>query len=232
MSATSQPQPDNPRFKYYRGLLVPPFVTEEWMEELRKFELRSDDVWVVSYPKAGTTWVQHIVRLLQNGGKDDGRKISDAVPYIDMDIKYPIFSYKVDLNELPFPRAFKSHLPYEFMPCGLPSTKPCKYIYVARNPKDVSVSMYHFYQAHNIFPPNTTWSDFFQTFINGSLPYGSWFDHVLGWWAYKDDHNVHFIKYEDMYRLYHEVEVSTGFTHRGPKAPRLCKSRRDRHRVI
>ena len=30
------------------------------------------------------------------------------------------------------------------------------------------------------------------------------------------------------YRVYHEVEVSTGFTHRGPKAPRLCKSRRDR----
>jgi hypothetical protein len=31
--------------------------------------------------------------------------------------------------------------------------------------------------------------------------------------------------YKNMYRLHHEVQVSTGFTHRGP---RLCKSRRDR----
>ncbi|KXJ05332.1 sulfotransferase 1C2A, partial [Exaiptasia diaphana] len=28
--------------------------------------------------------------------------------------------------------------------------------------------------------------------------YGSWIDHVLGWWAHRDDDNVLFLKYEDM----------------------------------
>ena len=168
------------------------------MEELKSFELRSDDVWVVSYPKSGTTWVQHIVKLLRNGGKDDERKIEDAIPYVEMINKDPIFKYYIDLSKLPFPRALKSHFSYELMPCGLPHTKPCKYIYVARNPKDTSVSMFHFLQGRKVIPPFVTCSQFIQGFLSGEAGYGSWFDHVLGWWAHKDDPNVIFIKYEDM----------------------------------
>jgi hypothetical protein len=67
--------------KIFKGLLVPPYVSEEWMEELSTFELNPDDV---SYPKSGTTWTQQIVKLIQSGGKDDGRKISDAIPFVDM----------------------------------------------------------------------------------------------------------------------------------------------------
>ena len=187
-----------PKLKLFKGLLVPPFVSEEWMEELNSFELCTDDVWIASYPKSGTTWTQQIVKLLQNGGKDDGRKITDAIPFVDMVTKDPIFYYQVNLSELPFPRAFKSHFTYDLMPCGPPNTKPCKYIYVARNPKDISVSLFHFFQANKVLPPEATWSDFFSTFINGDVGYGSWFDHVLGWWRHKDDPNVLFLKYEDM----------------------------------
>ena len=196
----SAPPEDPPQLKRYKGILVPPFVTEEWMEELKSFELRSDDVWVISYPKSGTTWVQHIVKLLRNGGKDDDRKIEDAIPYVEMINKDPIFKYDIDLSKLSLPRAFKSHFSYELVPCGLPNTKPCKYIYVARNPKDTSVSMFHFLQGRNIIPPVLTFSDFIQGFVSGDVGYGSWFDHVLGWWAHKDDPNVLFIKYEDMKR--------------------------------
>ena len=192
-----QPQ-EPPKLKQFKGLLVPPFVSEEWMEELNSFKLCPEDVWVVSYPKSGTTWTQQIVKLLQNGGKDDGRKITDAIPFVDSVNKDPTFYYQVNLSELPFPRAFKSHFTYDLMPCGPPNTKPCKYIYVARNPKDVGVSLFHFLQAHKVFPPDLTWSDFFPSFTNGDVGYGSWFDHVLGWWAHKDDPNVLFLKYEDM----------------------------------
>lgn len=192
-----QPQ-QPPKLKTFKGLLVPPFVSEEWMEELNSFELRPDDVWVVSYPKSGTTWVQQIVKLLRNGGKDDGRKITDAIPFVDSVTKDPIFYYQVNLHELPFPRAFKSHFTYDVMPCGLPSTKPCKYIYVARNPKDVVVSLFHFLQAHKVLPPDVKWGDFLSMYMKGDVGYGSWFDHVLGWWAHKDDPNVLFLKYEDM----------------------------------
>lgn len=192
-----QPQ-EPPKLKSFKGLLVPPYVSEEWMEELNSFELCSDDVWVVSYPKSGTTWVQQILKLLHSGGKDDGRMITDAIPFIDMVNKDPIFYYQVNLSELPFPRAFKSHFTYDLMPCGSPSTKPCKYIYVARNPKDVAVSLFHFLSANKVLPPDKNWNDFLLTFLTGDIGYGSWFDHVLGWWMHKDDSNVLFLKYEDM----------------------------------
>ena len=187
-----------PQLKVFKGLPVPPYVSEEWMEELKSFELRPDDVWVVSYPKSGTTWAQQIVKLIRNGGKDDGRKITDAIPFVDMVTKDPIFYYQVNLQELPFPRAFKSHFTYDLMPCGLPSTKPCKYIYVARNPKDVAVSLFHFFEANKLFPPDCKFSDFLSTFMKGDVGYGSWFDHVLGWWAHRENPNILFLKYEDM----------------------------------
>ena len=38
------------------------------------------------------------------------------------------------LQDLPLPRAFKSHTNYEHMPGGEPAKPPAKYIYVARNP--------------------------------------------------------------------------------------------------
>ena len=34
--------------------------------------------------------------------------------------------------------------------------------------------------------------------MQGDVPYGCYFDHVLSWWAHKDDDNVLILKYEDM----------------------------------
>ena len=53
-----------PRLPWHRvnGLLVPDFVNQENVDKLG-LELYPDDVWVVTYPKSGTTWTQQIVRL-------------------------------------------------------------------------------------------------------------------------------------------------------------------------
>jgi len=47
---------------------------------------------------------------------------------------------------LPSPRLMRSHLPYNLIPKGQDETTMCKYIYIARNPKDAVVSLYHFYK--------------------------------------------------------------------------------------
>ncbi len=44
---------------------------------------RPTDVFVVSYPKSGTTWMQQIVKLIWNNGMEDGRDIDEALPWID-----------------------------------------------------------------------------------------------------------------------------------------------------
>ena len=36
------------------------------------------------------------------------------------------------------------------------------------------------------------------TFLRGDVDFGDYFDHILSWWAHKDDDNVLFLKFEDM----------------------------------
>ena len=108
------------------GLVVPRFIKQETLDKLKSLALRDDDVWIASYPKAGTTWTQYIVHLIHNRGKDDGKKISDAVPWIESGNR----GTTITADDLTPPRAFKSHMPYKRMPCGLPNSTPCKYIYI------------------------------------------------------------------------------------------------------
>ena len=50
------------------GLSVPAFLDDEWIKHMKdEVKPRPDDIWVVSYPKSGTTWTQQIVRLIING---------------------------------------------------------------------------------------------------------------------------------------------------------------------
>ena len=112
------------------GLPVPLYITQLQMDSLRDIELFSDDIWIVTYPKSGTAWTQQIVRSILCKG-DDNKKISEAVPWLEA-AKNNSFLSDVDVSALESPRAFKSHMPYHLMPCGLPNTTPCKYIYVGR----------------------------------------------------------------------------------------------------
>ena len=63
------------------GVLVPDFVSQDVVDKMKDMELYPDDVWVVTYPKCGTTWTQQIVRLIRNNGEKDDVKIDDAVPW-------------------------------------------------------------------------------------------------------------------------------------------------------
>ena len=89
------------------------------------------------------------------------------------------------MQDLPSPRAFKSHTNYEHMPGGEPAKSPAKYIYVARNPKDTAVSLYYHTRGFKDFEFTGNWDVFFEYFISGKAEGGPWFDHVLEWWKHK-----------------------------------------------
>ena len=201
--AEATPGPVNmPAFPDIRinGLPVPPQFNIKWVESMKDtVKLRPDDIWVVTYPKSGTTWTQQIVRLIINRGKEDGLKITDAVPWVEGFTSIPAigFKYHVDIEKMASPRAFKSHFPYGMMPCGLPSSTSGRYIYVVRNPRDVAVSFFHQYRSLPFYP-HYEWEDFFEKFLKGDVDFGDYFDHILSWWSHKDDDNVLLLKYEDM----------------------------------
>ena len=163
-------------------------MVQEEYDKLKTLKLYSDDVWIVNYPKCGTTWTQQIV--IHNNGEHDGMKITLSVPWLEAITVYP----EVKIEELTRPRAFKSHLPYSLMPCGPPHTTPCKYIFVVRNPKDVAVSLY--FHTQNYCP--CSWDSFWSKYVSGDLGFGNYFDHLLEWWPHRNDKNVLFMKFEDM----------------------------------
>nr|XP_056719776.1 sulfotransferase 1C2-like [Euleptes europaea] len=174
-------------------------TAENW-SLLQAFAARPDDLLICTYPKAGTTWIQEIVDMLQQGG--DPQKCARApiykrMPYIDLFLPKPMTSGLEDAEAMPSPRTLKTHLPVQLLP---PSfwEQNCKVIYVARNAKDNAVSYFHFHRMNPIMPEPGNWDQFLEDFLDGKVSGGSWFDHVCGWWDAKDRHPVLYLFYEDM----------------------------------
>ena len=174
------------------GLHVRNDITQEKLDSLKTLPLRPDDVWIATFPKSGTSWVQQIAKLIRNGGEDDEVKITDSVLWLET----REFSIE-DLEALPSPRVFKTHIDYANMPRGLPHVSGYKCIYIARNPKDVAVSLFHHVRSYKRFY-QPCWEEFYKHFVAGEVEGGDWFDHILSFWAHKDDDNILFLKYEDL----------------------------------
>ena len=70
-----------------------------------------------------------------------------------------------DINTLPSPRILKTHLPYNIIPKSEDKDSKCKYIYVARNPKDVAVSYFKFATSLERF--KGPWEIYVKLFVEG-----------------------------------------------------------------
>ena len=173
----------------------PVFISQADMDLIEKeFVPKDGDVFVVTYPRSGTTWTEQIVHLLVNQGEQGEQRLTDAVPWLETLPHRPngmIEFLKTMLQR----RLFTSHLPYPLMPSLKDTT--AKIIYVARNPKDVAISTYFHNQSKLGY--EGTWEEHFQLFLTGDVGFGPYFDHVLPWWqASQKEQRILFMKYEDM----------------------------------
>lgn len=172
------------------GLFVGKHFTEETMREVFAYKPRPDDVFIVTYPKCGTTWMQHIVYYIYNNGTPPQSKE-------DMSSRTPFFELVglEGVNNAPRPAAIKTHEPFDKQPYS----KEAKYIYVARNPFDCCVSFYHHMKFFPMYDfENGTFDEFLEAFLKGEVEFGDYFDHLLSWYDHKDDPNVLFLTYEDL----------------------------------
>ena len=164
------------------------------VEHREKISIRPDDVFIATYPKCGTTWMQHIVKLISNNGVENGMDDDVFIPWID--------HMSVDeVESMASPRFFKTHLPYNLMAGGGdPASTKAKYIYVIRNPKDAAVSSYHF--TKKVYPAKASlsWEEFFEQFVAGDVIYGAFHSHFLGWWTHRHSKNILVVTFEEMKR--------------------------------
>ena len=68
----------NDMVRYETGLVMPRVYAEQLEEQIYNFQLREDDIWIVTYPKCGTTWTQELVWTLINDVDQEKGKVPIA----------------------------------------------------------------------------------------------------------------------------------------------------------
>ncbi|CAE7508843.1 SULT1A4 [Symbiodinium sp. CCMP2456] len=168
------------------------------------FHCRPDDVFVVTFPRCGTTWMVQIVVSCLFGPRAN---YEDHALFLEGSIASSA-SYVRKLEELPHPRVLKSHVPADMYP-GLAHGKDSilqsygKVIYVVRNPKDALISLRHHHANNQAIGWDGSWDEWVDQWISGqrSLEYGgSYFDHVNGWWKLSQHHpdRIRVVYFEDL----------------------------------
>ncbi|XP_054717053.1 sulfotransferase ssu-1-like [Uloborus diversus] len=178
-------------YVHENGFIMPPVFPPDNFGSAISYCPQPSDVFICTYPKCGTTWMQNILYLLLNQGSalQPSQNINDYVPHLE-EVGADV------VKNLPQPRTIKTHLHFDLVP----KSNDAKYIYITRNPKDCCVSFFYHCKGfgRNCDFEDGIFDDFFEAFIQGEVHYGDYFDHLLSWIAHKEDPNILFLLYEDM----------------------------------
>ncbi|MBZ3885048.1 Bile salt sulfotransferase [Sciurus carolinensis] len=183
-------------FLWFEGLPFP-FVghtIEGLKEACTKYVIKDEDTVMVSYPKSGTHWLIEILCLIHSKGDT---KWIHSVPSWKRSPWLETGQSCKFLTESERPRLLTSHLPFHLFPKSLFTSK-AKVLYLMRNPKDVLVSGYYFWTTSNLTKKPESLERYFKCFIQGNVPYGSWFEHIRGWMSMRHRENVLLLSYEEL----------------------------------
>merc|ERR1719430_1813010 len=80
----------NDLIRYDNGMVMPRSFTKI-ADKIYNFTLREDDIWIVTYPKTGTTWTQEMVWMLVNGMDTDKGNVPLTLrsPFLEMGVLLP-----------------------------------------------------------------------------------------------------------------------------------------------
>uniref|UniRef100_A0A8C0GDR3 Sulfotransferase n=1 Tax=Chelonoidis abingdonii TaxID=106734 RepID=A0A8C0GDR3_CHEAB len=169
----------------FAGISLPGHLhTEESLRFASSFQFQDTDVVIVTYPKSGKTSLLH--------------RLCCWVPP-------PCSRHNPELEGTAPLGAGQGRACGHcscLRVCLTPMSFVCsrsQVIYMARNPKDVAVSFYHFHKMARVTSES-------QPSLLSAVQYGSWFDHVKGWLSQRAELDLFYITYEDLHQLGRSVE--------------------------
>lgn len=170
--------------------------------------IRPDDVFVVTPPKSGTTWMQTIVALLFSGDPQVETELSVRMPWVDIRVR-EMAEVAERLSAMTHRRSMKSHTPMD----GLPHDDRGQYLCVFRHPLDAHFSFRKHIQNiplnwFELFYPVGDDDTTFRRFLDGAaegfdmdaMPLAHIVRHYKAALAVADRPNVTLFHYADMTR--------------------------------
>ncbi|KAK8265975.1 hypothetical protein V6Z11_D12G211600 [Gossypium hirsutum] len=168
----------------------------------QQFQAQPTDIMLCSAPRTGTAWLKSLTFATITRTSYDAsttpllfKMPHDVVPFMEL------FKNHFSANRHLGIPLLATHAPYSFLPTTIMDSG-CKIIYICRDPKDTFVSMYHIFtryaKSQNTQPIEL--DEAFELFCEGVSWYGSYWDHVLGYWKASLEHpdKFMFLKYEEM----------------------------------
>ena len=191
------------------GHVTVPVAFQKFQHRYKNWKARPDDVYVLTFPKNGTTWTQELVWLLKNDCDFEKAKTSS------LDKRFPFMEFPVllDFNkellppflqgdilkmveDMPSPRFMKSHLHLCLLPDDL--IEKSKVVMCLRNPKDTVVSYYYFVKLSRAHGYKGDFATFFDLFMDNLVFYSPYFEYVKEVWQRRNHPNVCLLFFEDM----------------------------------
>jgi hypothetical protein len=155
----------------------------------RAFCVRDSDVFLVSYPRSGSTWIRYLLaHLIAPDGCWNVTNLDQIVPDVHQGLprsRIPFRGRLVQSN----PRILKSHWPYQ-------ASYP-RVVYLYRDGRDVAVSYHDFCAKLRGYRHDL--STFVVEMLEGKLRYGAWQDHVSSWLFRETRATVLPMSYEHLY---------------------------------
>jgi len=144
-------------------------------------KLHPEDLFIVSFPRSGSTWVRFMLaNLIVNPERPLGFEIMEKhIP----DLHAP--QIEEILRKTHPGRLLKSHMLYDAR---------CKrVVYLVRDGRDALVSYYHYHCPHNL---QATFLEFLQ--IHQIIWPGAWHKHVESWLDHGNGLSLLLVRYEDL----------------------------------
>ncbi|XP_074343727.1 cytosolic sulfotransferase 8-like [Apium graveolens] len=195
-----------PNSYQYQGFWYPRISLQGLISCQQHFQARKNDIFLVTAPKSGTTWLKAILYALINRDvhhpQDPHHPLRNTtphqlVPFLEsLDLSdYDSVSNTSDNSST---RIFGCHISTVSLPKSI--MEEGRIIYLCRDIKDTFISLFLFSNKANFRTSPISLESAFNLFCRGLSPAGPIWDQILEYWqiSLERPHQVLFMRYEEM----------------------------------